>query len=110
MEEKDLHRLTADGMALGIDETQKYPKGTFQLRERDVLVAFTDGVHDATNFEGRRFGGTRLRAAVLDVLAHEPDAGASRIVDHVLAQVRQHTGLSGRGDDLTLVVMRVGGK
>lgn len=108
VEERDLLRLTADGMALGIDETQKYPKGTFQLRERDVLVAFTDGVHDATSFEGKRFGGTRLRAAVLDLLAAEPEAAPGRIVDHVLAQVRQHTGLSGRGDDLTLVVMRVG--
>lgn len=107
VEERDLLRLTADGMALGIDETQKYPKGTFQLRERDVLVAFTDGVHDATSFEGKRFGGTRLRAAVLDLLAAEPEAPPGRIVDHVLAQVRQHTGLSGRSDDLTLVVMRV---
>lgn len=107
VEERDLLRLTADGMALGIDETQKYPKGTFQLRERDVLVAFTDGVHDATSFEGKRFGGTRLRAAVLELLAAEPEAPPGRIVDHVLAQVRQHTGLSGRSDDLTLVVMRV---
>jgi len=110
VEDKDLQRLTADGMALGIDETQKYVKGTFQLKERDVLVAFTDGVHDATNFEGKRFGGTRLRNAVLEVLAAEPEAGPARIVDHVLAQVRQHAGLSGRGDDLTLVVMRVSAK
>jgi sigma-B regulation protein RsbU (phosphoserine phosphatase) len=108
VEEKDLERLTADGMALGIDETQKYPKGMFQLRERDVVIAFTDGVHDATNFEGKRFGGTRLRNAVLDLLREEPEASPSRVVDHVLAVLRQYTGMSGRGDDMTLVVMRVG--
>lgn len=107
VEEKDLERLTADGMALGIDETQKYPKGTYQLRERDVVVAFTDGVHDATNFEGKRFGGTRLRNAVLELLRNEPEATPSRIVDHLLASIRQYTGLSGRGDDMTIVVMRV---
>lgn len=106
--EKDLQRLTADGMALGIDESQKYPKGTVQLAPRDVILAFTDGLHDATNFEGQRFGGTRLRGALLEILAAEPEASASRIVDHVVAQVRQHTGLSGRGDDMTVVVMRVG--
>ncbi|MFN7021825.1 MAG: PP2C family protein-serine/threonine phosphatase, partial [Phycisphaerales bacterium] len=109
-EEKDINRLTADGMALGIDESQKYPKGTVQLAPRDVLLAFTDGLHDATNFEGKKFGGTRIRNALLEILTLEPEASASRIVDHVVAQVRQHTGLSGRGDDLTVVVLRVGEK
>ncbi len=110
VEEKDLERLTADGMALGIDELQKYPKGTKQLHARDVLLAFTDGLHDATDFAGKRFGGTRLRNTLLTLLAAEPEASAARIVEYVVAQVRQHTGLSGRGDDLTIVVMRVGEK
>lgn len=108
VEDKDVQRLTADGMALGIDPTQKYPKGTFQLAPRDVMVVFTDGLHDATNFEGKRFGGTRLRKALLELLASEPEASAARIVDHIIAQVRQHAGVSGRSDDITVVVMRVG--
>lgn len=107
-EDRDVQRLTADGMALGIDPGQKYPKGTFQLAPRDVLLTFTDGVHDATNFEGKRFGGTRLRRALVEVLAQEPEATPGRIIDYVIAQVRQHTGMSGRSDDLTMVVMRVG--
>lgn len=107
VEDKDVQRLTADGMALGIDPTQKYPKGMFQLQRGDVLLAFTDGLHDATNFEGKRFGGTRLRKAIVELLAQEPHATATRIVDHVIARVRQHAGLSGRSDDITVVVMRV---
>jgi sigma-B regulation protein RsbU (phosphoserine phosphatase) len=108
VEDKDVQRLTADGMALGIDPSQKYPKGMVQLAHGDVLVAFTDGLHDATNFEGKRFGGTRLRRSLLELLAAEPKASAARIVDHVIAQVRQHAGLSGRSDDITVVVLRVG--
>lgn len=108
VEDKDVQRLTADGMALGIDPAQKYPKGMFQMEHGDVLVAFTDGLHDATNFDGKRFGGTRLRKAIVDLLASEPKASAARIVDHVIAQVRQHTGLNRRIDDITVVVMRVG--
>ncbi len=108
VEDKDVQRLTADGMALGIDPNQKYPKGMFQMEHGDVLVAYTDGLHDATNFDGRRFGGTRLRKAIVDLLASEPGASAARIVDHVIAQVRQHTGLNRRIDDITVVVMRVG--
>jgi sigma-B regulation protein RsbU (phosphoserine phosphatase) len=108
VEDKDVQRLTADGMALGIDPHQKYPKGMFQMEHGDVLVAYTDGLHDATNFDGKRYGGTRLRKALVDLLAAEPRASASRIVDHVIAQVRQHTGMNKRIDDITIVVMRVG--
>lgn len=108
VEDKDVQRLTADGMALGIDPHQKYPKGMFQMEHGDVLVAYTDGLHDATNFDGKRYGGTRLRKALVDLLSAEPAASASRIVDHVIAQVRQHTGMNKRIDDITIVVMRVG--
>lgn len=105
--ETDVMRLTADGMALGIDATQRYPKGLFQLQKRDVLLAFTDGLHDAQDFEGKKFGGKRLKRALMDVLAAEPEASAARILDHVLAQVRQHAGLAGRSDDITVVALRV---
>ncbi len=106
--DRDCQRLTADGMALGIDPTQEYPLGVFQLQPRDVIVAWTDGLHDAVNFEGQRFGGTRLRSALVELLEREPGASAARIVDHVLAAVRQFSGLSGRTDDITVVALRVG--
>ncbi|MBX3385830.1 MAG: SpoIIE family protein phosphatase [Phycisphaeraceae bacterium] len=103
----DVRRLTADGMALGIDPAQKYPKGTVQLRAGDVVVAYTDGLHDALNPDGKRFGGTRLRRSVVELLKQEPSAGPSRIIDHVLAAVRQHAGLAGRNDDITVIALRV---
>lgn len=108
MEDRDIQRLTADGMALGIDPLQKYPVGTMMLQPRDVLVAFTDGLHDATDFEGRKFGGTRLRKALVELLAKEPKASAARIVEYIMAQVRQHTGMTPRIDDITVVVLKVG--
>lgn len=108
LQEADVQRLTADGMALGIDPEQKYPKGTVQLRPGDMVIAFTDGLHDALNIEGKRFGGTRLRRAVVELLQAEPGASPSRVIDHVLMAVRQHAGLSGRNDDITVIVLKVG--
>jgi serine phosphatase RsbU (regulator of sigma subunit) len=72
-----------------------------------VLVAYTDGLTDSTDFEGRRFGGTRVRRALVDLLSREPAASATRIVEHIFWQLRQFSGLSRRIDDVTLVVMRV---
>ncbi len=105
--DRDCQRLTADGMALGIDPTQEYPLGVFQLQPRDVIISWTDGLHDAVNFEGTKFGGTRLKLALLELLEREPNASAARITDHILAAVRQFSGLSGRTDDITVVVLRV---
>ncbi|MGE3109803.1 MAG: PP2C family protein-serine/threonine phosphatase [Phycisphaerales bacterium] len=107
IEESDIERLTADGMALGIDDSQRYPHGTVQLRPGDVLVAFTDGLTDSTDFEQHRFGGTRLRKSLLSFLAKEPGASAAAIVEHVFWQLRQFSGLNRRVDDVTLVVLRV---
>lgn len=105
--EDDMVRLTADGMALGIDAEQRYTRGTFDLRPRDVLVAYTDGLTDSTNFESKRFGGTRVRHCLLDLLTREPDASAARIVEQLFWELRQFSGLSRRVDDVTLVVTRV---
>lgn len=107
VEEQDLLRLTADGMALGIDAEQTYPRGYFDLQPRDVLVAYTDGLTDSTNFESKRFGGTRVRRCLIDLLAREPEASAARIVEQMFWELRQFTGLSKRVDDVTLVVARV---
>jgi serine phosphatase RsbU (regulator of sigma subunit) len=70
---------------------------------------YSDGVPDTMNFDRKRFGKQRLRSTVLDLLALEPAASASRIAEHVFWSLRQHTGLAERVDDQTLVVVRVEG-
>lgn len=103
----DIDELSIGGMAVGIDPSQRYQRGTYDLQPRDVLLAYTDGVTDMMDFSRKRFGRARLRSAVLDLLKQEPEASASRIVDHVFWSLRQFAGLLERPDDQTLVVMRV---
>ena len=79
----------------------------FDLKKRDFVIAYTDGLIDATNFAGERFGKARVRAAVLDALAENPECTATQMVDKILWQVRQFAGLSPRPDDLTLFAVRV---
>jgi sigma-B regulation protein RsbU (phosphoserine phosphatase) len=104
---EDVVRLTADGMALGIDPHQKYPYGVFDLKPGDVLVIYTDGLTDASDFSGKRFGGTRIRKAIVELLAAEPQASAQRVVDHLAWHIRQFCGLNTPTDDMTVVVLRV---
>jgi sigma-B regulation protein RsbU (phosphoserine phosphatase) len=105
----DLDELSVGGMVVGIDPSQRYQRALFDVRPGDVLLAYTDGVPDATNAGGERFGKARTREALLLALRERPNASAGEVVERVLRELRQFTGGSqnGRGDDITLVCVRV---
>src|SRR5690606_34432825 len=42
--EADIDCLSVGGMAVGIDPTERYQRGTYDLRPGDVFLAYTDGV------------------------------------------------------------------
>lgn len=103
----DMDELSVGGMVVGIDPSQRYQRAVFDLAPSDMLVAYTDGVVDATNFNGERFGKKRLREAVLRALQEKPESSATELVERILWESRQFTGLAPRPDDKTLVVLRV---
>lgn len=105
-EDRDLYELTAGGMVIGVDPAQVYARGMFDLSPGDTLVAYTDGIVDAMNFESKRFGRPRLRQAILDA-ANTPGATAKSVADHIIWEVRRSIGLNPQTDDETLVVVRV---
>lgn len=97
----------ADGMALGIDADQAYRDASIELEPGDVVVACTDGTHEAMNFEGEKFGQARLRRVIADILTERPGATSRDIVDHILWEIRRYTGLARASDDITIVALRV---
>lgn len=96
--------LSVGGLPLGVEMTATYEKGLLELEPGDLLVLTTDGVSDASNFSGEKFGRQRMRDAILE-MADEPPR---QIVNHVLWQVRRFVGLNYRPDDMTLVAVKVG--
>ncbi len=105
--EADVHELAVGGMVVGVDPAQSYHRALFDLRPRDVIVAYTDGVTDAANYEGEKFRRARLRQVLLKILNAEPAATAARILELVFWELRQFAGLAKRTDDQTMVVVRV---
>jgi phosphoserine phosphatase RsbU/P len=92
---------------VGIDPSQRYQRGTYDLQRGDVLVAYTDGLPDTLDFSGKKFGKARLRQAVLTALAADGEAPAAKIVEHIFWELRQFAGILERPDDQTVVVLRV---
>jgi sigma-B regulation protein RsbU (phosphoserine phosphatase) len=95
--------LSVGGMALGVDATQTYDKGIVHLKPGDIIVSYTDGVVDASNFTGEKFGRQRIRDAVKE----KAGESARDIVNHILWQVRRFVGMNNRPDDMTVVVVKV---
>lgn len=110
-----LRPLGVGGLVLGVLPAQTYPRYVYQLRPGDLLLAHSDGLTDARNFEGERFGFDRLADAVTDAFAAHDGGSAERprgptaeqAVEHVLWSMRRFTGLAPRTDDETVLVVRV---
>jgi sigma-B regulation protein RsbU (phosphoserine phosphatase) len=99
----EVRELTAGGPVLGVFDDCYYEQETVRLEPGDLLVAFTDGLTESLDCEGREFGEGRLREA-LTSCAH---MSADEVRDEVLNRVREWSARAAQHDDLTFVVMKV---
>ena len=74
-----------------------------QLETGDVLWIYTDGVPDAMNFNGDKFGKKRMRECLMANL----EQSAEQICRQMLWETRRFVGLNRRTDDTTMVVVKV---
>jgi sigma-B regulation protein RsbU (phosphoserine phosphatase) len=98
----DFERLPAADPPLGMEERPPVTDKRGWTPGKDLLVLFTDGVSDARNRTGERFGEDRILNAVRSHRDRQP----AEILDHVFTVLDAHTGSVPRRDDLTIVVVR----
>jgi sigma-B regulation protein RsbU (phosphoserine phosphatase) len=94
-------------LVAGIQSDEEYTMQRVILEKDQIVVAYTDGMMDALDFAGQRFGRQRLIEAVVSTLNEESSASAERVIERVFWHMRQFTGLQPQADDETVVVMRV---
>jgi sigma-B regulation protein RsbU (phosphoserine phosphatase) len=100
--------LKIGGLVIGVNDGETYESETFQLEAGDVLVAYTDGLPDARNFQNEKWGMGRLVEAAVEAVVALPDQRAGVLLDQILWFLRRFTGLHHQVDDETLIVVRVG--
>ncbi|MDQ3688376.1 MAG: SpoIIE family protein phosphatase [Acidobacteriota bacterium] len=96
-------RLSVGGPVLGVLEDCFYYQETIEMREGDMLVAYTDGVTEALNAVGEEFGEAGLRATLVACAHLSADEVRVRIVE----RVREWSRGAPQHDDLTFVVLKV---
>jgi phosphoserine phosphatase RsbU/P len=99
--------LDAEGMAVGILPDLEFQEKGRKLSIGDLLVAYTDGLVEATNGQAEPFGTERL----LHCIQQARHKSAEEILEGLLQAAWQHIGgedpRGDQQDDLTLVVLKV---
>jgi len=98
-------RLETGGGLIGIDTQMSWNHEVLTLESGDVVLAYTDGLSEAMNFDDEPFGHGRVEQAAIAAIAD--DRNADGIAKHVLWEMRRFAGLQTRFDDLTIVAIKV---
>jgi serine phosphatase RsbU (regulator of sigma subunit) len=88
------------GPPLGLDHDLGVTTATAPLSEADGVLLYTDGILDARDGEGARFGEERLSALVADYAG----ASAEAVVEHLRLALAEFTPAA--GDDVCLLAAR----
>ena len=87
--------------AIGLDDTFQYRQATAQLRHKDGLLLFTDGVTEAQNDKNRLF----TQESLMNTVALTADVAPRERVMAILSQIREFTGGRPLDDDMTLLAL-----
>ncbi len=102
-EKQRLEPLTPHGLALGIFEDAAFATRTIEFRTGDRFVLYTDGITDAVNSRGDRFGDIRLSR----VIRANVNDGAHALARAVDQGVQSFIGAQPLADDTTVVTISV---
>ena len=87
--------------AIGLDDAFQYRQATAQLRHKDGLLLFTDGVTEAQNDKNRLF----TQESLMNTVALTADVTPKERVMAILSQIREFTGSRPLEDDMTLLAL-----
>jgi sigma-B regulation protein RsbU (phosphoserine phosphatase) len=95
------------GLALGLDNGQIFDRviaeETIRLDAGDVLVFYTDGFTEASNWRKEEFGEERLLA----LIEKNKEKDAAGIISSIEEEIRSFIGETAQWDDMTMVVAKI---
>jgi phosphoserine phosphatase RsbU/P len=97
----EVNRLEATAMVLGLFDRWSCETGEVTLEPGDTLIAFSDGVTEATSDDGEEYGEARL----IEVLQAKRCQTVVSLHEDVVAEVLHFSGRE-QEDDITLVAVR----
>ena len=96
-----MEHLESTGTPLGLLDEATYAVRTLQLQPQDKIVAYSDGLSDAENPQGKFFEASRM----LEVIRSHSHDSASSLLTALMRAVQKFTGDAVQHDDITAVVV-----
>lgn len=98
-----LFHVNVEGVPLGLLPGREYDELEVPLESGDLVLFFSDGIPDQTDWEETEFGTDRIAESLIRAQAH----GVQEIADEILNAVARFAGGASVFDDRTLIVVRV---
>lgn len=102
--DSSMHLLEAGGAPVGLFADSEYQEGSVALAPGDLVIAYTDGITEATNGDGEEWGVYGLLKAAACAKRCSQDAGD--LVDLIFTELDNFS-QEHQSDDATLAVVRV---
>ena len=95
--------LYGDGLVLGLDENWCYTENIYSnLQEGTVLLIGTDGIWEAENKSGERFGKKRVEK----VLQQESSLSSEEIINKIISEIEEFREGAKQMDDITSLILK----
>ena len=98
-----VEELGGEGLPMGMFSNPYFETRHIQLEENDRLLFFTDGLPDALNSEGHRFG----REKLIQILKENGHKSGGEILSEFKIQLAEFTGDMPASDDVAIAVFAV---
>lgn len=98
----ELEYLSEGGMALGIFANSAYEENSVFLKPGDIVLFYTDGVTEIKDENDFEFNEKRL----INSVRESREKPATKIIDHIIEDVKKFKKDSYFDDDLTLIVLK----
>jgi sigma-B regulation protein RsbU (phosphoserine phosphatase) len=100
----EFSELRGEGLVLGFDSNWQYREYNLNLQGRDmVILVGSDGVWEAENDEGERFGRERVKK----LMSENAHLSSAEITTVITREVTRFRGKIPQADDITLVVVKM---
>jgi sigma-B regulation protein RsbU (phosphoserine phosphatase) len=91
------------GLALGIQEDERFCEHAMELAAGDFVLLYTDGATEAMDYQGAAYGRERL----LEALRQHGDLAPDWALRAIHWDIRRFVGLAEQTDDLTMVGLKI---
>ncbi len=97
----DIEELDSNNMIVGAFAFASFESASLELRQGDVLVAYSDGLTEAENPQGEMLG----EEGVKQIIRSEASSGAKHLEQKLLERIQAFTAGRSQTDDITIMIV-----